>query len=809
MTTNTKSTTPSSSTRFRRPPNAGIVQNFYLVWLDGSIDETNDDCRNSITKLRQVISTVNTFVNVDECIDFINGIKDERIFMILPGFLAQTNIATVHEKPQITAIYIFCGNKARHEKWAKKWPKVSGVYIDIKPICEALKQAVQDCDYNSVSISFVKKTDGATDPIRDTSDSSFMYTQILKEILLTIDFNEGHIKEFLTYCREQFAGNYAELENVDKIEKEYHHHQPIWWYTYECFLYSMLNRALRLMEVDLITTIGFFVRDLHEHIAQLHSEQYGGHHHSNSFIVYRGQGLSQADFDQLQTTQGGLVAFNNFLSTSLDRDVSLDFARRTINTSDKVGVLFVMKTNPSISATPFANIRNANYFQGEEEILFSLHSVFRIGHVKQIEEKKNNNRLWQVDLTLAGDHDPQLQELAKSIQEDTEGSSGWFRLGRLMMKVAHFDKAQQVFEMILDRTTDENEKGHIYYYLGWIKADQRKYTEAITYYEKSLKIRQKTLPANHPHLATSYNNIGEAYRKMGEYSKALSSHEKALEIRQKTLPANHRDLATSYNNIGLLYYNIGEYSKALSSHEKALEIKQKTFIENHPDLAISYNNLGLVYYNIGEYSKALSSHETALEIKQKTLPANHPDLATSYNNLGEVYRNMGEYSKALSYYEKALKIEQKTLPANHPSLATSYNNIGMVYMNMGGYSKALSYYEKDLEICQKTLPENHPSLATSYNNIGGVYDNMGEYSKALSSHEKALDISQKTLPANHPLLATSYNNIGMVYYNIGEYPKALSYFERALDIWQRSLPPSHPHLRTVKESIEIVKKKCK
>jgi hypothetical protein len=30
-----------------------------------------------------------------------------------------------------------------------------------------------------------------------------------------------------------------------------------------------------------------------------------------------------------------------------------------------------------------------------------------------------------------------------------------------------------------------------------------------------------------------------------------------------------------------------------------------------------------------------------------------------------------------------------------------------------------------------------------------------------------------------------------------------------LDIWQRSLPPSHPHLRTVKESIEIVKKKCK
>jgi len=78
----------------------------------------------------------------------------------------------------------------------------------------------------------------------------------------------------------------------------------------------MLNRALRLIEVDLIIKMGFFVRDLHNHIAELHTEQYGGHHHSNSFTIYRGQGLSQMDFGQLMKTQGGLLAFNNFLSTS-------------------------------------------------------------------------------------------------------------------------------------------------------------------------------------------------------------------------------------------------------------------------------------------------------------------------------------------------------------------------------------------------------------------------------------------------------------------------------------------------------------
>jgi tetratricopeptide (TPR) repeat protein len=700
----------SSSVRPRRPPNGRMVQNFRLIWLDGSIDEiNNDDYCNSITKLRQIVNTVNTFTDVDECIGFINDIKEEKIFMISSGALGQTIVPVVHDKPQVSTIYIFCGNKARHEKWAKEWPKIQGVYTDITHICEALKHAAQDCDENSVSISFVKSTDGASDQNLDQLDQSFMYTQILKEILLNIDFEQSHINEFLTYCREQFVGNNAELKNVDKIEKEYRRHQPIWWYTYDCFLYSMLNRALRMMEVDLIIKMGFFVRDLHNHIAELHTEQYGGHHGSNSFTVYRGQGLSQTDFDQLEKTQGGLLSFNNFLSTSENRNVSLDFARRTIATSSLMGVLFVIKIDPSISATPFANVRNDSYYQKEEEILFSMHSVFRIGHVKQIDK---NDRLWQVDLTLTSENDPQLNALTKCMQEETKGPTGWLRLGQLMITLGHFDQAEELYEILLQQTTNEDEKAHLFHQLGRIKNDQGKYAEAIECYEKSLEINQKTLPANHPYLATSYNNIGQVYYNMGEYSKALSYYEKALKIRQKTLPANHPLLTTSYNNIGAVYDNMGEYSKALSYYEKALEIRQKTLPANHPLLATSYNNIGAVYKNMGEYSKALSYYEKDLEISQKSLPANHPDLATSYNNIGGVYDDMGEYSKALSYYEKALEIRQKTLPANHPDFGQSYNNIGWVYRNMSDYSQAFSYYKRALDIWQRSLPPSHPHIQT-------------------------------------------------------------------------------------------------
>jgi Flp pilus assembly protein TadD len=566
----------------RRPPNTRIVQNFHLVWLDGSIDEdNNDDCRNSITQLRQIINTVNTFIDVDECIDFITDKKEEKTLMMVSGIFSEIIVPVAQEISQVSSIYIVCENKMRHEEWTKEWPKVKGVYTDISPICQALKQAALDCDQNSVSISFVKTTDGASNQNLDTLGCSFMYTQILKEILLTINFDQIHINEFLTYSCAEFVGNTIELKNIDKIETEYRDHEPIWWYTYNCFLYSMLNRALRTMEVDLIIKMGFFVRDLHNHIAALHAEQFGGHHHSDTFVVYRGQGLSQTDFDQLKQTQGGLLAFNNFLSTSANPDVSLKFARRTMATSKLVGILFILKIDPSISATPFADVGKVSYFKGEKEILFSMHSVFRIGHVKQID---GNSRLWQVDLILTGDNDSQLQVLTESIRKETSGLSGWDRLGQLMIKLGQFNKAEELYDILLKQATDEGEKAHLFHQLGGIKDNQGKYAKAAEFYEKAIKINQKIRPPTHVDLTANYNNIGAVYDNMGEYSKALSYYEKALAICQKTLPANHPSLATSYNNIGAVCRNAGDYRKALSYYERGLDIWQRALPPNHPHI---------------------------------------------------------------------------------------------------------------------------------------------------------------------------------------------------------------------------------
>jgi tetratricopeptide (TPR) repeat protein len=479
-----------------------LVQNVFLIWLDDNIDENNEACQHTIIQLRRVINAVNTFTDVDRCIDFLTDHSDEKAFMIISGSLCRDIVPVIHEIGQLHSIFIFCENTV----WTGEWSKIKGVFAEITTICEALRKAVQQCEQSAIPIRFVNTNDGLSKKNLDELDSLFMYTQILKEILLTIEFDEKNVNEFLEYSRDVFAGDDENSFNINQLNSKYYDKKPIWWYTCKYFLYSTLNRALRLMDADVIIKMGCFVRDLHNHIAQLHKEQFDSCHSSESFRVYRGQGISKADFNQMMKTKGGLMSFNNFLSTSTNCNVSRCFAESNQTNPDLVGILFVMTIDPSKSTTPFASIQELSNFQDEAEVLFSMHTIFRIGEIKPMDD---NLRLFQVDLTLTSDTDEDFCALTNRIREDIfPDSSGWYRLGLFLFQIGRANKFQQLYEVILDQTNNESEKGSIYNQIGLAKARQGEYEEAISFCQKALDTYKKVLPPNDPKLATFYDNIG-------------------------------------------------------------------------------------------------------------------------------------------------------------------------------------------------------------------------------------------------------------------------------------------------------------
>jgi hypothetical protein len=65
-----------------------------------------------------------------------------------------------------------------------------------------------------------------------------------------------------------------------------------------------------------------------------------------------------------------------------------------------------MTIDPSKSSTPFASINRISQFEHEDEVLFSMHTVFRIDGIEPMTEDK---RLFHVELTLTSDNNDDLR----------------------------------------------------------------------------------------------------------------------------------------------------------------------------------------------------------------------------------------------------------------------------------------------------------------------------------------------------------------------------------------------------------------
>ena len=246
-----------------------VIQNFRLIWLHTSIDETNDDFWNSLTQLRIVVNTIDTFTDGDQCIDFLSDIQDERIFLIISNIVELNIIPLIHNVFQLNSVFIFDRQKLLVEDLDKNWLKVQGIYTKIESLSQALQETAKRCDQNLMSMSFVTSSASTVSNL-DQPEVSFMYTQLLKEMVLeTYNENkEKHIKDFVNYCRKNSLGG----NGINKFEQEYYNQTPVWWYTSNILLYTMVNRGLRILEVTSILKIGFFIRDLHQYIVQLHQE---------------------------------------------------------------------------------------------------------------------------------------------------------------------------------------------------------------------------------------------------------------------------------------------------------------------------------------------------------------------------------------------------------------------------------------------------------------------------------------------------------------------------------------------------------
>ncbi len=200
------------------------------------------------------------FTEPDECIQFLININSDKVFLIISGYLGQRLVPEIHSLPQLDAIYILCGREERHKVWIAEWSKVQGIFTSIEHLCKSLKKAARQYDHDAMSMSFVSKQTAdaliSGEQNLDQLEPSYMYSVLFKEIMLEVDDDDAKsIQDLLIYCRQQQIPE----SDLKYFQREYQQRSPIWMYTDETFLYRILNKALRTLDIECMTKLIPFI----------------------------------------------------------------------------------------------------------------------------------------------------------------------------------------------------------------------------------------------------------------------------------------------------------------------------------------------------------------------------------------------------------------------------------------------------------------------------------------------------------------------------------------------------------------------
>jgi hypothetical protein len=228
-------------------------------------------------------------------------------------------------------------------------------------------------------------------------NAGFLRFQLLIDTILRLHHNEFARDEMLEMCKAKFASNPAELAKIDIFERSYVGKVAIPWYTKDCFLYRLLNESLRTESIDLIVKLRYFIYDLHNELAELQLVFLQSLPPDQPTLkLYRGLTMTLCELETFRQNETNFVSTNSFLSTTRDYQAALFFSGEGNVEDSQVSVVYEISVDTSIAhSVPFAAIEYKSIHMDEDEVLFSMAAVFRIGRIEQI-----NERLWKIDLTL-------------------------------------------------------------------------------------------------------------------------------------------------------------------------------------------------------------------------------------------------------------------------------------------------------------------------------------------------------------------------------------------------------------------------
>jgi len=281
----------------------------------------------------------------------------------------------------------------------------------------------------------------------------------------------------------------------------------------------------------------------------------------------------------------------------------------------------------------------------------------------------------------------------------------------------HFKSVEKLLQEPLISLSEEdrtNIQSTLLSFLGLLYEFQGDYDKAIqnTQQALALEFKKTQLSATDSfYIRGYYNNLGALYLIKGDYQRSLDNFMLILsDFKQAS-----KDV-TLFSNIGELFRRQGNYALAIDYFQKSL------FFENTNEEQLkaqidALNGLGDSYKYLGLYDSAMYYCQQAI-----LLPT-HYRKSVIWGMMGSIEVHKKSPQKALEYSNKAERIYQQDSTANSHSafyLSSIYRLVGDAYFLRQNFNTALTFY-------QKALIANHATFQDSLNvginpTLEGIYE---------------------------------------------------------------------------------------
>lgn len=299
--------------------------------------------------------------------------------------------------------------------------------------------------------------------------------------------------------------------------------------------------------------------------------------------------------------------------------------------------------------------------------------------------------------------------------------------------------------------------------------DAHALAEALEKYQNAYRLLHQ---ADAPLLSgRALRRTGQVLYRLGEVGAAIERLQSALE--QYADRANGWELAPLLNDVGTAYRQVGEPTEAGICFERSVQISEE--VGNGYARAVALNNLGVLNQSTGEFQTALDFYDRALDAwRDLGQPSNR---ANTLHNVGITLTALGYLEEARSYLDEALSLRQ----GDPRGLAATLMAAGWLQELTGDVLTATKMYDDALTLLQ--LVGDRQGEAVAFDLRGTAYLKLGQPEQALDSYQKALAIAdEKGSTLNK---ANTLTNLGRFMEGQDRFEEARVYVRLALDLFRR------------------------